>query len=111
MGEIKVCSICGFKIEKDGKVGDCLKCCAEYSKFVELSEEDAKKIYMSDRTNDIHCKLIDIAMQMAILAEEGAKINLDLGCLDIFHWLKDRSWDLKQLCKAELETHMKKGKW
>ncbi len=111
MRKIKVCSVCGFKIECDGEIGKCLKCGAEPSAFKELSDEDAKKVYDSDRTNDIHCELIALSMRINELCIEGLEINLDPGCKSIFGWLKDRAWDTKQLCRAELQAHIGKGKW
>ncbi len=53
----------------------------------------ADKIYSSDRTNDIHAQLIILAGKMVELCREGIDINN------------------KQRSKAELEGHMKRGKW
>jgi len=76
-----------------------------------LSAEDAEKIYKSDRTNDIHMELIKLAAKISELSAEGIKINLDPPCVAAFNNAKDEAWVIKQRSKAELEGHMKRGKW
>jgi rubredoxin len=105
------CSVCGFVYEGTEAPDSCPKCGASKDKFNALSDEDAKKIYSSDRSNDIHSELIDLCSKISTLCEEGIKINLDPGCVSVFNKAKDSVWTIKQSCKAELETHMKKGKW
>lgn len=105
------CSVCGYVHEGNDAPDFCPKCNAPKEKFVELSQEDADKIYKSDRTNDIHMKLIALAGKMGALCEEGIQLNLDPGCVAAFEKAKNEAWVIKQRCKAELETHMKKGKW
>lgn len=105
------CSVCGFTIEGEKAPDFCPKCGAPAEKFAMLGEEDAKKVYMSDRTNDIHMKLINLAMKMEALAEEGIKINLDPPCVSVFQKAKDEAWIIKQRSKAEIAGHVSKGKW
>ncbi len=104
------CSVCGYVHQGDAP-DNCPKCNATKDKFVELSAEDADKIYKSDRTNDIHMEIIKLCMKIAELSEEGIKINLDPGCVSSFQKAKYDAWVLKQIAKAELATHMGKGKW
>jgi hypothetical protein len=89
----------------------CPKCGAPKEKFAALPEEDAKKVYASDRTNDIHMKIIELSMKIAELAKEGIDINLDPPCVSVFNKAKDEAWVIKQRSKAELAGHMTKGKW
>ncbi len=105
------CSVCGYVHEGNDAPDFCPKCNAPKEKFVELSQEDADKIYKSDRTNDIHMKLIALTGKIGALCEEGIQLNLDPGCVAAFEKAKNEAWVIKQRCKAELETHMKKGKW
>lgn len=105
------CSVCGYVHEGDQAPDKCPKCGAPKEKFIEIYEDDAKKIYNSDRTNDIHMKIINLADEMIELCKEGIEIDLDPGCVSTFEKAKDEGWVIKQRCKAELETHMKKGKW
>ncbi len=103
------CSVCGFI----GERGDhaCPKCGAPADKFVKLSAEDSEKIYMSDRTNDIHMQIVSLAMKIAKLAEEGIEINLDPTCVSDFKKAKDEAWNIKQRSKAEIAIHASRGKW
>lgn len=105
------CQICGYVHEGEDAPDICAKCGAPKDKFVQLSEEEAKKIYASDRTNDIHMTIIELCGKIAVLAEEGIKINLDPPCAAAFEKAKNEAWVIKQRAKAELEGHMKKGKW
>jgi len=105
------CTVCGYIHEGDSAPDKCPKCGAPKEKFVALSEEEAKKIYVSDRTNDIHAELIILAMKIEKLAKEGIGLNLDPPCLALFNQAKDDAWVLKQKCKAEIASHLSKGKW
>jgi len=105
------CSVCGYVHEGDAPPANCPKCGATADKFVELSKEDADKIYNSDRTNDIHMEIIALTSRIVELCKEGIELNLDPGCVSAFEKAKNEVWVIKQRCKAELETHMKKGKW
>lgn len=105
------CSVCGYIHEGEAAPEVCPKCGATKDKFVELSAEDADKVYKSDRTNDIHMELITLAGKIAALAQEGIDLNLDPPCVATFQNAIKESWVIKQRAKAEMEGHMKKGKW
>jgi len=105
------CSVCGFVHEGDGAPDKCPKCDAPKDKFVQLSGEDADKIYKSDRTNDIHMEIVELSSRIDRLCDEGIKLDLDPGCVELFKRAKNEIWVIKQRSKAEMETHMKKGKW
>jgi predicted nucleic acid-binding Zn-ribbon protein len=105
------CSVCGYLHEGAEAPETCPKCGAPKIKFAALSEEEAKKIYMSDRTNDIHMKIVDLAMKIYKLADEGIEIDLDPPCVALFEKAKDEAWVLKQRSKAELAGHMSRGKF
>ncbi len=104
------CTVCGY-IHEGIAPEKCPKCDAPADKFVELSEEEQNKIYMSDRTNDIHMEIISLSMAIADLAEEGIEIDLDPACTKLFKQAINEAWIIKQRSKAELEGHMKKGKF
>ncbi len=89
----------------------CPKCGATKDKFAALAEEDAKKVYMSDRTNDIHMEIIKLSMKIKELALEGIEINLDPPCVGVFEKARDEAWVIKQRSKAEIAGHMTRGKW
>ncbi|MDD3169517.1 MAG: rubredoxin [Eubacteriales bacterium] len=105
------CSVCGYMHEGDNPPAACPKCGAPAEKFNALSDEDAQKVYTSDRTNDIHMEIIQLAMEIEKLAKEGIEINLDPPCVALFEQAKNEAWVLKQRSKAELAGHMSRGKW
>ena len=111
MKKLWKCSVCGYIHEGDEAPGACPKCGAPKEKFVELSAEDAEKIFKSDRTNDIHMEIIRFAMKIAELSEEGIQLNLDPACVACFEKAKNEAWVIKQRAKAEIAGHMGKGKW
>jgi len=105
------CSVCGYVHEGEDAPDICPKCGSPKEKFVLLNDEDAKKVFMSDRTNDIHMEIINLCGKIKVLSEEGIRINLDPPCVAAFGKARDESWVIKQRAKAELEGHMKRGKW
>ncbi len=105
------CTVCGFLHEGPEAPDACPKCGAPKEKFVLMSEEDAKKVFDSDRTNDIHMEIIALAMKIKELAKEGIEINLDPPCVDLFKKAHDEAWVIKQRSKAEIAGHVAKGKW
>jgi rubredoxin len=111
MKKLFKCTVCGFISEGAEAPEKCPKCNVGKEKFVELSSEDAEKIYKSDRTNDIHSEIITLADKIFKLSKEGININLDPTCVAAFEKAKDEVWIIKQRSKAELAGHMKNGKW
>ena len=111
MKKLFKCSICGYIAEGNEAPDVCPKCSQGKEKFVELSTEDAAKIYASDRTNSIHAEIILLAEKIAELSKEGIEINLDPKCVNGFEKAKNEVWVIKQRCKAELAGHMANGKW
>ncbi|MHC1721045.1 MAG: rubredoxin-like domain-containing protein [Clostridiaceae bacterium] len=105
------CSVCGYVHEGTDAPEKCPKCGAPKEKYNVLSDEDAKKIYDSDRTNDIHMQIIKHAMIIKELAKEGIEINLDPPCVALFKQAHDEAWIIKQRSKAEIAGHVGRGKW
>lgn len=105
------CTVCGFMNEGDEAPDKCPKCGAPKEQFNALTEEEAQKVYSSDRTNDIHMEIADLAMAIYELALEGIEIDLDPPCVALFEQAKNEAWVLKQRSKAELAGHMSRGKW
>jgi rubredoxin len=105
------CSVCGYVHEGPEAPDKCPKCGAPKEKFAVLSEEDAKKIYAADRTNDLHMEIIKLAMKISELATEGVNLNLDPPCVNVFKLAKQEAWILKQRSKAEIAGHVARGKW
>jgi len=55
--------------------------------------------------------LYSILEQVADIAEDGIDDNLDPACVKIFKQAQEQADILQQSIKAELQGHMKKGKW
>lgn len=105
------CSVCMMTVEGDDAPDFCPKCGSPKEKFSKLSEEDTNKVYMSDRTNDIHMEIVGLAAMIVDLAKEGIEINLDPPCVELFNKAKDEAWIIKQRSKAEIQGHISKNKW
>lgn len=105
------CSVCGFIHEGGDAPETCPKCGATSDKFSEMSEVDAKKVFDSDRTDDIHAEIIVLAMKIKDLAKEGIDIDLDPSCVSLFKQAHHEAWVIKQRSKAEIAGHVGKGKW
>ncbi len=105
------CTVCGYLHEGSEAPEICPKCGATKDKFTALSDEDAKKVFDADRTNDIHMEIITLAMKIKDLASEGIKINLDPPCVALFKQAHDEAWIIKQRSKAEIAGHASRGKW
>ncbi|NLK68898.1 MAG: rubredoxin [Clostridiaceae bacterium] len=111
MKKLFKCSVCRFVYEGEEAPDFCPKCGAPKNKFEELTEEQANKIYTSDRTNDIHMELVNLSMRIIELCEEGIEIDLDPPCVALFKDAIKEAWVIKQRSKAELEGHMSRGKF
>lgn len=105
------CGVCGYMHEGEEAPDACPKCGAPKEKFTALTEEEAKKVLDSDRTNDIHMQIITLAMKIKELAKEGIEINLDPPCVALFKQAHHEAWVIKQRSKAEIAGHMSRGKW
>lgn len=111
MKKLFKCSVCGFIHEGDSPFDKCPKCGMGSEKFVELSADDAAKVYKSERTNDIHMEIIDLTNKIIKLSLEGIELKLDPNCVTTFQKATAESYIMKQRSKAEIESHIGKGKW
>ena len=111
MKKLFKCSVCNFIYEGENAPDVCPKCGQPHEKFAELSSENAQKVYNSEATNDIQMEIISLLNKVINLSKEGIDLNLDPGCVSDFTKAKNESWVIKQRSKAELATHMNKGKW
>lgn len=105
------CGICGYLHDGEEAPENCPKCGAPRDKFENLSQEAVELVNKSRRTNDIHLEVAVLLDRVFALSQEGSDINLDPGCKAIFEKAKAASHTLRQQIKAEVQTHMNKGKW
>lgn len=111
MKKLWKCGDCGYKMEGVEAPENCPKGGAPREQFIALNEEDAKKVYDAYVTNDIHLEVIGLAEKIIHLSREGAKINLDPACVHVFQKAEADCYVIKEMCKAEIATHITKGKW
>ncbi|MDA8441704.1 MAG: rubredoxin [Peptococcaceae bacterium] len=111
MQKIWKCGVCGYLHHGDEAPESCPKCGAPKSQFSLLAEDAAALVLKSSRTNDIHMEIASLLEQIAVLSKEGQDINLDPGCKAIFDKAAAKAQILRQQIKAEIVTHISKGKW
>lgn len=111
MAKLLRCEICGFIHEESIMGENCPKCGATKEKFRELTQEEAEKVVRSEKTNDLHMRLIELMNQVVALTECGIEDNLDPACVKVFTKAKASASLIKQMSKAELAGHVAKGKW
>lgn len=105
------CSVCGYIHDNADAPEVCPKCGATKDKFVKLTEEQEALRTKSLRTNDLHMELCQLMEGVQLLAEEGIEINLDPGCVITFKKALQEAKIIKNITKAEMATHVAKGKW
>jgi len=105
------CSVCGYVHDGDGAPDKCVKCGAAPDKFEALGDDARQLIERSRFSNRLLAVLIDLGSQLEDLAEEGIDDNLDPGCVGIYQYAQKVGREIKQMAKAEIQTHVSKGKW
>ncbi len=105
------CSVCNLIWKGDNPPNKCPKCGVPGDNYAELSHEAWQLVERSRATNALHVELLDILPRLLEIADEGIKDNLDPRCVVLFNRLKENGLFLLASTKAELEGHMKKGKW
>ncbi|MGI6575303.1 MAG: rubredoxin-like domain-containing protein [bacterium] len=105
------CTVCNLIRQGESPPEKCPKCGVPGSKYVQMSKEEWDLVERSRYTNALHIELLTIFPRLIEIAKKGLEDNLDPRCVDLFaHLLKEASF-LESSTKAEIEGHMKKGKW
>ena len=105
------CGNCGYVWDGEEPPDRCPKCNAAQEKFVELDDKAMELVDSSRYTNSLHMQLFTLLEQVMDVAEDGVDDNLDPGCVKIFKRAMAEAEILQQSIKAEIQGHMKKGKW
>jgi predicted nucleic acid-binding Zn-ribbon protein len=105
------CEVCGLIYEGVEPPEKCPKCGAPREKFRQLTQQEEELVKRSRYSNYLHMKAYVLLKELLAVAEEGIKDNLDPGCYKIFSEEKEFALITMQKIMAELEAHMKKGKW
>lgn len=105
------CTVCGYIHDGNTQPEKCPNCGAPREKFERLSEDKEKLIERSRLSNSLHVKISALLEEVTEAAEKGIEGNLDPRCVEIFTMAKEHAWIIKQRSKAEIQTHIGKGKW
>ena len=105
------CQVCGLIVEGVEPPEKCPRCGAPKEQFKQLSDQEAELVTRSRKTNYLHMEALTLLRRLLEIAEEGIRDNLDPACVKIFSEEKEFAQLTIQKIMAELEAHMKKGKW
>jgi rubredoxin len=105
------CQVCGYIHEGAQPPDKCPKCGAPKEQFKQLSDQEAGLVLRSRKTNYLHMKALGLLRELLEVAEEIVKDNLDPTCVKIGNEEKEFAATAIQKIMAELEAHLKKGKW
>ncbi|MEM4555785.1 MAG: hypothetical protein QXH25_03320 [Acidilobaceae archaeon] len=111
MPKLWKCQVCALVLEVESPPERCPRCGAPREQFKELAENEVQLILRSRLTNSLHMRALTLLEELKEIAEKGIRDNLDPLCLKIFQKEKEFAELTIQEIKAELEVHMKKGKW
>lgn len=105
------CTVCGYVHDGANPPEKCPKCGAPAEKFEQVEEERVKLIDRSRLSNYLHQELYSLLERVKEVGARGEQDNLDPGCVGIFRKAQSEAQVLQQMIKAELQTHVQKGKW
>ena len=105
------CQVCGYIYEGAQPPEKCPKCGAPREQFKQLSDQEVELVLKSRKTNYLHVKALDLLKQLLAVAEEIVKENLDPACVKLANEEREFAVTTIQKIMAELEAHVKKGKW
>lgn len=111
MPKLWKCQACMLILETETPPDKCPRCGASREYFKELSESEVQLVLRSRLTNSLHLRALILLEELKQIAEKGIQDNLDPLCVKIFQKEKEFAEQIAQEIKAELEVHMKKGKW
>ncbi|HHT06272.1 MAG TPA: rubredoxin [Hydrogenispora sp.] len=106
-----LCGVCGYIHDGEQAPEACPKCGAPMEKFSEIPAEKSALIDRSRKTNQIYMEISALLEQVRELSEIGRDDDLDPPCVALFKKAIVYSVELQQGIKAELASHMGKGKW
>ena len=105
------CGSCDYVWDGDEPPDKCPKCGARKERFAKLDDKAMETVERSRFTNNLHMQLLVMMEQVIDVAEDGIDDNLDPNCVKVFKRALSEAEIIQQSIKAELQGHMKKGKW
>jgi rubredoxin len=111
MAKLFKCSVCGYVHEGEVAPDLCPKCGQPSEKYAELSEDAAKLVTRSRKTNRFHTQVLELLEQASEIAGNGIEDALDPACVKVFQDVVSAAKVLEGKIKAEIAGHVGKGKW
>ncbi|MGM5488904.1 MAG: rubredoxin-like domain-containing protein [Nanobdellota archaeon] len=105
------CSNCGYIHEDEEAPEECPKCGAPKEAFNKLDEQAEDLVQKSRVSNEAHMALLGLCEEGYGMAQTLYEEKLDDNCVAIAERAMGDFEEIIQSIKAELEAHMKKGKW
>lgn len=105
------CGVCSYIYDGAEPPAKCPKCGAPKEKFSRLEKEAEEKILRSRKTNEMHVAISGLCAKIQKWALVIKEDNLDPPCVEIAERILKDTHEIIQSIKAELESHMNKGKW
>ena len=105
------CTVCGYVHDGATPPDKCPNCGAPKEKFEKLEEKAAQLIERSRLSNGLHMTLYTLLDEAVEVAQEGIEDNLDPRCVEIFTQAQETAQLIQQRVKAEIQSHIGKGKW
>lgn len=105
------CGVCGYVHDGENPPERCPKCGAPREKFRELAAEAATLIERSRASNALHAELHTLMARVKEVSRAGIADNLDPGCVNLFQYALAQAESIQSMVKAEIATHLGKGKW
>lgn len=106
-----LCQVCGYVHDGDDAPEKCPKCGAPKNKFEELTIESSNLIERSRLTNNLLMELDSVLARVEEIAKLGIEDKLDPACVVLFKKASEEAKQSRQSLKAEIATHIEKGKW
>ena len=105
------CGVCGFIYDGNEPPEKCPKCGAPKEKFTKLTADEAKLIDRSRLSNSLLMKLASLLEHVSEISKKGIDDALDPPCIALFTKASQEANTICQMVKAEIQSHIAKGKW
>lgn len=105
------CGVCGYTYDGEEAPDKCPKCGAPKEEYQQLEKDAEELVLKSRKTNEMHVAISGLYAKIQKWAKTIKEENLDPPCVAIAERVLKDTHETIQAIKAELETHMKKGKF
>ena len=105
------CGVCGYIHDGDNPPERCPKCGAAKEMFSEIPAEATNLLERARLSNALHAELHALMGRVREVAQRGVEDNLDPGCVVVFRHALATAEITQGMVKAEIASHIGKGKW